>query len=83
MEPTVGQSCHHMTAQTSPTTLGFCVVTAEFLPGNPQAKVVLVHNAEKRIYLKIHLLFQLLIQIFCILLQKEWRNPDEGGDPYP
>lgn len=45
MEPTMRQSCHHTTAQMSHTSLGFWVVTAEFLPGNPQAQA---NDAEKK-----------------------------------
>lgn len=62
-EPTAGQSHHHMTAQMSPTTFGFWIVAAELLPGNPQADVFLANNSEQRLYLKIHLLSTLLMQI--------------------
>lgn len=43
---TAGQSCHHMTAQMSLTGLGFRVVTAGLLPGNPQPQVFLANNSE-------------------------------------
>lgn len=46
-ERTAGQSRHHMPAQMSPTRLGFRILVAELLLGNPQAEVFLANNSEQ------------------------------------